>query len=602
MPGQRGVPLPTSVVALSAAFGVLLVAVAYTAGRHGYANSRSADLVYWAGQAFIIVPVSVRLLSRRASTEVSTVAIIVILTVAEYLVKVCYSPLSFTYTDELSHWRTAENILLSGRLFTANGMLPISSQYPGLEEVTTAIVRISGLSLFVCGLIVAGVAHLLFVVTLYLLFRNVGRSRRLAGIAILVYSSNPSLPYFDSLFAYETLALAFFGVALVAAYRFSQALTRSDRAGWCAIAMVAITAAVVTHHVTSYLLAATLILLTVSSVLVKDRAGAARCALLAFWTVIVFASWLIFIAPQTVSYLWPPINGVWQSFQSMLNGGLAGGPATSTNTPRGQQAIATVAVLFLSSLLPVGWWQVWKARRGVGGSAWILALTFGSLTWYAIVAIRLGAADGSELSGRASAFVFVPSSFVAGLALRWLVNFVPWPRVNTFLGIGLAGVVLLMVDGTVNSWPPFWERLPGPHQVAGVERSIGPEEITIAEWTLTELGPSNRFAADFSNNAALDSYGDQTPVLSDAFLFLSSAYTPSIQRQAQLLGIHYVFADLRLTEHLPVSGAYWFDDPNAGRYRHPLPRIDMTKFDQAYGVARVFDAGDIVIYDLTGGR
>jgi hypothetical protein len=557
--------------------------------------------VYWAGQAFIIVPVSVRLLSGRASTEVSTVATTVILTVAEYLVKVCYSPLSFTYTDELSHWRTAENILLSGRLFTPNGILPISARYPGLEEVSTAIAEISGLPLFVCGLIVAGIAHLLFVVTLYLLFRNVGQSQRLAGIAILVYSSNPSMTYFDSLFSYETLALAFFGVALVAAYRLSQTQTRGDRVKWFAIAMAAIAAEVVTHHVSSYLLAATLMVLTVSSALAGDRAGAARCALLVSWIVILIASWLIFVAPQTVSYLWPPIDGVWQSFRSMLNGGLAGAPTVSTSTPGSHQAIAEAAALCLSALLPIGWWQVWKSRRGIVGPAWILSLTVGSLTWYAIVAIRLGVADGSELAGRASAFVFVPSSFVAGLALLWLVDFVPWPRVIAFLGISLAGVVLMMVDGTVNSWPPFWERLPGPHQVAGVERSIGPEEIDVAEWTLSELGSGNRFAADFSNFSALGSYGDQNPVLGDAFLFLSSAYTPSVERHAQLLGIHYAFADQRLTEYLPVSGAYFFDDPDAGRYRSPLPKMDMTKFDRAQGVARIFDAGDIVIYDLTGG-
>ena len=92
------------------------------------------------------------------------------------------------------------------------------------------------------------------------------------------------------------------------------------------------------------------------------------------------------------------------------------------------------------------------------------------------------------------------------------------------------------------------------------------------------------------------------PVLGVGFLYMSSAYTRSVAQQAQLQGIHYVLADLRLTRNLPVSGSYWFMDPNAGRYTHPLPLIDMSKFNSAPGVTRIFDSGDIVIYDLSGGN
>jgi hypothetical protein len=166
----------------------------------------------------------------------------------------------------------------------------------------------------------------------------------------------------------------------------------------------------------------------------------------------------------------------------------------------------------------------------------------------------------------------------------------------------MAGVLLMVVDGMLNGWPPYWERLPGPHQVAGVERSIGPEEIAVGNWMLTALGPANGVAVDFGNFPMLGTYGDQTPILNVEFLYMSSAYTSFVEHQAQLDGIHYVLADLRLTKNLPVSGHYWYTDSNAGRYRHPLPRGDMTKFDHASSVARIFDGGDIVIYDLLGGR
>jgi hypothetical protein len=165
----------------------------------------------------------------------------------------------------------------------------------------------------------------------------------------------------------------------------------------------------------------------------------------------------------------------------------------------------------------------------------------------------------------------------------------------------LAAVLILLFDGLVNGWPPYWERLPGAHQVAGFERSVGPAEIDTAQWALSALGPGNRFAADFGNGPVLGSYGDQNPVLDVSFLFESPAYTPSDAQQARALSIRYVLADRRLSQSLPASGQYFPEDPGAGHYRRPLPLADLTKYNHAAGVARIYDAGSIVIYDLDGG-
>ena len=76
--------------------------------------------------------------------------LVMVFTVSEYLVTICYSPAAFTYADELSHWRTTVNILHTGKLFTANYVLPISPHYPGLEVLTSALVSVTGLSVFAC--------------------------------------------------------------------------------------------------------------------------------------------------------------------------------------------------------------------------------------------------------------------------------------------------------------------------------------------------------------------------------------------------------------------------------------------------------------------
>jgi hypothetical protein len=590
--------LSISAVALSVALGVFVTALAYSAGRHGYADSKVADYGYWLGQALIFVPASIRLLTRKGSTEAGTSAVAGFLAVAQYLCKVCYSPLSFTYSDELSHWRTAENILSTGKLFTPNFTLPISPQYPGLEEVTTAIVHLTGLPLFSTGLIVAGTAHLLFVEALYLFFRLVGNSQRLAGIAIIIYSSNPDLSYFDSVFAYQTLGLAFFGLALVAGKRLTEARTNGSRTRWATVAMIYIAATVVTHHVTSYILVLTFVLIALASLLARDRRAAALSGALALWAAITAISWLIFEAPETVSYLWSSLSGVFDSFSALLTGGPAASQGTVVVKPYSHEVVAGVAALGLSCLLPLGWWQV---RRRYRANPWFVALALGSLTWYVIVVIRLVAADGSELSGRAASFVYIPSAFMAALSVCALIDHAPRLRASAFLGACLAGVLLMSVDGLLNGWPPSWERLPGPHQVGGVERSIGPEEIDIGHWMAARLGPGNRIASDYGNDPMVGTYGNQTPILGDAFLYLSKTYSPSVARQAQLQAINYVLVDLRLTRQLPASGNYFPMDPRAGTYTHPLPLVDMTKFNYAPGVTRIFDSGDIVIYNVSGG-
>jgi hypothetical protein len=593
--------LSGGVVALTTALGVLVVSLAYTAGRHGYSGSKVADYGYWAGQAIIFIPASIRLLTRRGSTETGTVATIVILTVAQYLCKLCYSPLSFTYSDELAHWRTAENILATGKLFSPNYGLPISPQYPGLEEATTALVQITGLPLFTAGVIVAGVAHLLFVVTLYLLFKNIGGSQRLAGAAILFYSTNPGLAYFDSLFAYQTLALAFMGVVLVAAWRLTDAKSSGDRTGWTVIAMVAIVATVATHHVTSYLLALTLVLTAVASLFAGNGRSAARTGALALWAVIAVVGWIIVVAPQTVSYLWPPFASVATGFRALLTGGLAGASSSAApvKNPFSHELVAAAAVLILSCLVPIGWLQV---RRHFRGQPWVLALAIGSLSWYAILMIRFAASNGSELSGRAATFVYIPSAFIAALGFRWFIDHVPRLRANAFIGAGLIGVLLMSVDGVINSWPPSWERLPGPYQVGGVERSIDPEGIAVGNWLLKYLGSGNRIAADFGSDPMVGTYGYQNPVLGDAFLYDSPTYTKAVANEVYQQEIYYALVDLRLTKQLPASGSYFALDPKTGTYTHPLPLVDMTKFNNIPGATRIFDSGDIVIYHLFGGN
>jgi hypothetical protein len=114
------------------------------------------------------------------------------------------------------------------------------------------------------------------------------------------------------------------------------------------------------------------------------------------------------------------------------------------------------------------------------------------------------------------------------------------------------------------------------------------------------LGPGNRFATDEGDLPVLGSYGNQDTVGDDGYLYTSPAFTQADAEQVQAQSIGYVLVDRRLSEMLPVSGQYFPVDPNVGKYTRPLPLAGLTKFNHVPGVARVYDSGNIVIYDLKG--
>ena len=584
-------------IAISTSIGVLLVATAYTSGRLGYASAPWADWIYWFGQAFIVIPIATLMVVRRFPTEIEAVTPVLILTIAEYLVKVCYSPAAFTYSDELSHWRTATDILNTGKLFSVNYNMPISPRYPGLEEITTALVKITGMPLFVCGLIVASISHVTFIGILYLLFRYIAGSARIAGIAALLYFSSPDLPYFDSLFAYQTLALPFFALALLAVWHIISDKTSGSTIGWLTVALATIAATVVTHHVTSLMLIGTLFLVAFTCLIVGDHRGLLWIEPLAVASAILTACWIILIAPQTVSYLQPAVGDVAQSTSAMLHGGHSSGPSIAA-APFSNRILGAAAVIVFSILIPFGIWRVWREYRR---QPWIVAMAIASLSWYLVVVIRLKVSDGSELAGRAGTFAYIPIAFIVALIFPYVEARVSRYRVAvSCCSIGI--VLILLFNSLVNSWPPYWERLPGSYQVAGFERSVTPENVDAAIWSLTALGPGNRFAADFGNTQLLGSYGNQSMVLGVSFLYNSPIVRKSDRIQVQALSISDVLVDLRLSRQLPATGAYFPIDPNGGHYSRPLPLSDLTKFNNVPGISRIYDSGNIVIYSLKGSR
>ncbi|MGO6700027.1 hypothetical protein ACCS33_11300, partial [Rhizobium ruizarguesonis] len=265
---------------------------------------------FYCAIAAIFLPAAARIIHPRAS-RLERLALIVIVTSALFVVRVIRAPVAFIDHDEFLHWATVNDILEAGRLFLPNPLLPVSPLYPGLELITSALVNLSGLSVFAAGLIVLATARMMLMLALFLLFEKITDSARIASIACLIYMGSSTFLLFDVHYSYESLAIPMLAAVLLASE--SRRMEPSDAAGWPTVVatVVLILALAATHHLTSYFCTA---LLCGTAVVECLRQGASamqkrRAILLASIAVIAPVAWSKIVGNPTGSYILPVLEG-----------------------------------------------------------------------------------------------------------------------------------------------------------------------------------------------------------------------------------------------------------------------------------------------------
>jgi hypothetical protein len=584
-----------AVLTLAMSVGLVVVSVGITLARLDLPGGLA---LFWLGLVIVVLPAAVRLMTDSA-THVERLGLVIGVGLALYLVKLMHSPIGFTFYDELLHWATLDDIVRTGRVFQENALLPISPSFPGLEIATSALVDVTGLSYFVAGALLIGIARVIVVVALFLFIERVADSPRMAGIATFVYMCNPSFVFFDAQYAYESLALGFAFVALLAvARRAHQPLF--ERRAWTVVASIAIAACIVTHHVTTYALIVFLALWQlISSFRGRRRTTPDGPGWLAVGTFLAAGAWVALVASVTVRYLGTPlvdaVNGLIQLAINGTGGRTLFQAGSGTIAPLWERATGIAAALILSAAIPFGLWHLWRVRPS-RPAMWVLAL---GAAYPATVALRLTSA-GQQASTRSSALIFVGLGFLIALAVT--PGLVAPGRLRRQAALALAAGVVFS-GGIISGWPPFG-RLPGPYLVEADPRSIDAEGVAAADWARDTLGEGNRIAADRINNLLMGSYGRQRVVwyatdqvdLSPVFLDpVVGDAERAILRQGR---VQDLVADRRLTTALPELG-YYFDPGTSPADAAPMPVADFDKFDRTPGISRVFDSGDIQIYDVS---
>jgi len=573
---------------LVGAVALLVVSLANTAGRYG---QPWAEPLLWSGLVILIAPCMYRL-ATLTPRRTERIGIVVVLGLVLYLVKLFHSPVAFTFHDEFLHWRTATDIAESKRLFGTNALLPASPLYPGLEIVTVALASMSGMSIFTAGVVMLGIARIMLMLGLYLCYEQLSRSSRVASIAAALYTANPNYVFFGAMFAYESLALPMAALILFALARRAQPRT-TDTVGLTLTILLCVGLVITTHHVTSYILLMFLMLWTIISYVAHRIISEYSPTQITLLVLVATLFWLVYVASLVVEYLAPHLVGAIGELLRLFSGEQAAGrqlfrSSTGHVAPIWERVVGLGAVGLTLLGLPYGVYALWQRYRT---SAFALTMALGALAYPASQALRF-TGRGWEIANRSSEFLFVTVSFVLALAVVYL----PLPTWLSRIKPPVFSITacVLVLGGIIAGWPPTW-RTPGPYLVAAITRSIEPQGILAAEWVLEQLGPNNYMGADQTNMLLMGSYGRQhlSTTLSDGVDVGELLYAPSIGGHQRWLVRHgnlrYLVVDQRLRGAPHIAREYYPDTP--------VPQA-FAKFENMSGVARVFDSGDIIIYDI----
>lgn len=585
-------------LALTSALGVLLVSISFDMSQYG---NLLLESLFLPGLLLIYVPCLVRLISPTPQ-RVERICLLCLVGISFFLVQIMISPLYISPYDALLHWVTADNILRTQRLFSVNSLLPVSPYYPGLEMVANALATVGGLSTFQAGTAVIAFARLLMLLALFLFYEQITMSSRMAGIATMIYMTNPHFLFFDAIFSYETLALPIATFMFYALARYD-ALSNGKYRWMLLVAWLTLAALTITHHMTDFVFVALLALWTIISI----RGGRGIRGILAAITLsgLLFAFVYAFLMPGNPvwSYLSSYFTTAFAELEHILAGVGSARPLFASNgapsAPSWDRLLMLGSVALATLGLPFGLFSLWKQHRHNA-----LAVTLGIFALaYPVTQVFRFSNYGSEITDRSAAFLFLPLAYVLAI---FITQFWPTRQLNRrATALICCALSVMLLGGALLEIGPAYSDLPGPYEVIADGRSIEPVGVQAAQWSLAHLGPDNRVATDRINQTLFATFGEQRIVTEQqdnaniAPIFLSTQLDQQAIATLRGAGIRYLVVDLRLSTGLPLLGFYYqSDEPGAFHLTSPVSRQALTKFSALPQINTLFDDGSIIIYEL----
>jgi hypothetical protein len=585
-------------------------------------TSTSEFAWFWAGMFLLELPIA-GLVARRATPQAVRTALLTLYGFVSFAPKLIRNPTSPLYHDEFAHWRATYNILNTGKLFQPDPIIPIISRYPGLHAATTALVHATGLSIWQAAEVLLLLFHITLVLGIAALAQSLGLSNRTASVVAILYCLNSSFLYFDTQYAYESMAITLVVWALVAFVRAIRSQPGQRRVAWAALAVAFSAGTVVTHPLSTLMLV--LIMVVVSLALsvyrLAKREGWARTAMTAWCltlvTVLVAGAWLRFVAPGTVSYLSPYPGQALSELINDLRG--TGSPRQlfgATITPWWEQKSAYLVPVFAFALAGAGLLLMRTQLRNGGlqrgpRRALLLAFALLGLVYFPSTVFILSS-TGAEGARRSWAFTWIGLSMLVGPAVVWMLDWVrrqirQWLRVGLRSGL-LAALAIALVGGTAAGLNPSY-RFPGPFLYGSDARSVTPELLAASEWFSARFGTGNHVITDRNTGLVFGSFGLQSPGTASAGFPFYNLYLakpgapvkpPYLLFELSAGRYTYLIVDERIADDIPESGVYFeLDEPSfvtkAGK---SIFHGRLGKFNTVTWMVKVFQSENYSIYRL----
>lgn len=591
------------VVWLTIGLGLCVNGLAVTISRTRFGE---AYLPFWIS---VVVPFAILTIILLAARPSPRLRVLVVSAVGLYpsIIYRMSSPLVLGGYDEHLHEQELLNLLHGSGLFAPNPMLTVGPNYPGLEIFTGIVVRLSGLPVIEATILVPLLCRLLLVLILYNATLTISPSRRVASGTVIFYALSPQFYFFNSQFAYQTMALTL-GLGGIYLLRRGQiAESSTDARRFSRAANLVLLATVVTHHVTSWLVFTFLLAWTICTPS-PQRKLLTRATLIMGAAVVC---WNAIIANRLVAYLGPVFAADLQQFKGFIGGSsqrqVFGTANDATVTPHWERLVlisyalccAVAAIVCIGMLFSL-FIRTRNRRVGLLGCLCLGAPI--SLATHFVPA-------AADLGDRSSTFFFLPLALALSLVVMRNPHVVGnTPRKSKHLSatfLVLIGLITISYSGAlILGSGPDWARLPGPYLVSADPRTQDPETLAAVRWAEAHLAPGSRIVADRVPAALLESEARMWPVTAPAqglepgWLYFSATWSSYQTAIVKGLHINYLYVDRRLAESLPNVGYYFY--PGETPTPRRITNQDLDKFTHVPELVVVYHHGPVTIYSTAG--
>ena len=477
----------------------------------------------------------------------------------------------------------------------------------------------------------------------------------------VLYGLNSSFLYFDTQYAYESMALTLVVWTLIAYVRTIRSQKGRGRIAWAVLTVALSAGTVVTHHLSTFTLVLIMTLLSLAisvpwlakgDTAKRDMSssgslrawpegwarqsgaqdagrsdggqeGWAGTAATAWSLTLVVAlmagAWWRFIAPTTWSYLSPFIGeGLSELMQAASGSGGARQLFGASLSPWWEQKSAYLVPVFALGVTAGGLLLI-AARIRDGrlprGRRRALLVGFAALGLvYFPSTIFILVPSGAEGARRSWAFTWIGLCMLAGPAVVWLLDWArrrvqAWLRVSLYAGL-LAALAVALIGGTAAGVDASY-RFPGPFLYGSDARSVTPELLAVNQWFSERFGTGNNVVTDRYTGLIFGSVGLQNPASPSIGFPVWNLYLAKPGAKIKPASLVFDLANSNYA-YLIVDGHMAYDLPETGMYftpgeptlmdhpqaGRPIFYGRLGKFDTLRWMVKVFQSDNYSVYRI----